>query len=47
VIAIASEFHDVELSHMQLDSAAMKLFRDPKQVSSLQAMQQNFNYIFV
>jgi len=38
VIAIASEFPDVELSHMYVDNAAMQLIRDPKQVSSFQAM---------
>lgn len=30
--AIASEFSDVQLSHMYVDNAAMQLIRDPKQV---------------
>jgi 3-isopropylmalate dehydrogenase len=32
VTAIASEFPDVELSHMYVDNAAMQLVRNPKQV---------------
>lgn len=30
--ALASEYPDVELSHMYVDNAAMQLVRDPKQV---------------
>ena len=32
VTALASEYPDVELSHMYVDNAAMQLIRDPKQV---------------
>lgn len=32
VTAIASEYPDVELSHMYVDNAAMQLVRNPKQV---------------
>ena len=32
VTAIASEYPDVELSHMYVDNAAMQLVRYPKQV---------------
>lgn len=32
VTALASEYPDVELSHMYVDNAAMQLVRDPKQV---------------
>lgn len=32
IMAIASEYPDVELSHMYVDNAAMQLVRDPKQV---------------
>jgi 3-isopropylmalate dehydrogenase len=32
VIALASEFPDIELSHMYVDNAAMQLIRNPKQV---------------
>lgn len=35
VIEIASEYPDVELSHMYVDNAAMQLVRNPKQVSDL------------
>lgn len=35
VTAIASEYPDVELSHMYVDNAAMQLVRDPKQVYHL------------
>lgn len=31
---LASEFPDVELSHMYVDNAAMQLIRNPKQVFS-------------
>lgn len=30
--ALASEFPDIELSHMYVDNAAMQLVRNPKQV---------------
>lgn len=30
--ALASEFPDIELSHMYVDNAAMQLIRNPKQV---------------
>lgn len=33
VTALASEYPDVELSHMYVDNAAMQLVRNPKQVS--------------
>lgn len=33
VTAIASEYPDIELSHMYVDNAAMQLVRNPKQVS--------------
>lgn len=33
VTALASEFPDIELSHMYVDNAAMQLVRNPKQVS--------------
>jgi hypothetical protein len=32
VTALASEFPDIELSHMYVDNAAMQLVRNPKQV---------------
>lgn len=32
VIEIASEYPDVEVSHMYVDNAAMQLVRNPKQV---------------
>lgn len=32
VTAIASQYPDVELSHMYVDNAAMQLVRNPKQV---------------
>lgn len=32
ITAIASEYPDVELSHMYVDNAAMQLIRNPKQV---------------
>lgn len=32
VTALASEFSDVEVSHMYVDNAAMQLIRNPKQV---------------
>lgn len=32
VMTIASEYPDVELSHMYVDNAAMQLVRNPKQV---------------
>lgn len=32
---IASEYPDVELSHMYVDNAAMQLVRNPKQVRRL------------
>jgi isocitrate/isopropylmalate dehydrogenase len=32
VTTLASEYPDVELSHMYVDNAAMQLIRDPKQV---------------
>lgn len=32
VTALASEYPDVELSHMYVDNAAMQLVRNPKQV---------------
>jgi len=35
VTALASEYPDVELSHMYVDNAAMQLVRDPKQVRVL------------
>lgn len=35
VIEIASEYPDVELSHMYVDNAAMQLVRNPKQVTLL------------
>lgn len=35
VTAIASDYPDVELSHMYVDNAAMQLVRDPKQVYHL------------
>lgn len=35
VIAIASEYPDVELSHMYVDNAAMQLVRNPKQFDTI------------
>ncbi|KAJ4718563.1 isopropylmalate dehydrogenase 3 [Melia azedarach] len=35
VMAIASEYPDVELSHMYVDNAAMQLVRDPKQFDTI------------
>ncbi|KAK9981943.1 hypothetical protein SO802_035176 [Lithocarpus litseifolius] len=35
VTAIASEYPDVELSHMYVDNAAMQLVRDPKQFDTI------------
>lgn len=35
VTAIASEFPDVELSHMYVDNAAMQLVRNPKQFDTI------------
>ncbi|KAI5660444.1 hypothetical protein M9H77_29237 [Catharanthus roseus] len=35
VIAIASEYPDIELSHMYVDNAAMQLVRDPKQFDTI------------
>lgn len=32
ITAMASEYPDVELSHMYVDNAAMQLIRNPKQV---------------
>lgn len=32
ITALASEYPDVELSHMYVDNAAMQLVRNPKQV---------------
>jgi isocitrate/isopropylmalate dehydrogenase len=32
VTSLASEFPDIELSHMYVDNAAMQLIRNPKQV---------------
>lgn len=31
-MAVASEYPDVELTHMYVDNAAMQLVRNPKQV---------------
>lgn len=39
VIAMASEYPDVELSHMYVDNAAMQLVRNPKQVFSLSILR--------
>lgn len=35
IMAIASEYPDVELSHMYVDNAAMQLVRDPKQFDTI------------
>lgn len=35
---VASEYPDVELSHMYVDNAAMQLVRDPKQVKIVQTL---------
>lgn len=35
LMAIASEFSDVQLSHMYVDNAAMQLIRDPKQFDTI------------
>lgn len=35
VIQIASEYPDIELSHMYVDNAAMQLLRDPKQFDTI------------
>ncbi|CAK9142016.1 unnamed protein product [Ilex paraguariensis] len=35
IIAIASEYPDVELSHMYVDNAAMQLVRNPKQFDTI------------
>lgn len=35
IMEIASEYPDVELSHMYVDNAAMQLVRNPKQVRRL------------
>ncbi|XP_057514495.1 3-isopropylmalate dehydrogenase 1, chloroplastic-like [Actinidia eriantha] len=35
VMAIASEYPDVELSHMHVDNAAMQLVRNPKQFDTI------------
>ncbi|AQK47425.1 isopropylmalate dehydrogenase3 [Zea mays] len=35
VTALASEFPDIELSHMYVDNAAMQLVRNPKQFDTI------------
>lgn len=45
VTAIASEYPDVELSHMYVDNAAMQLVRNPKQVF-FSSISQQFGIYF-
>lgn len=42
VMAVASEYPDVELTHMYVDNAAMQLVRNPKQVCLVFVKKNSF-----
>lgn len=47
VTSIASQYPDVELSHMYVDNAAMQLVRNPKQVCISSKFVNSFNFMLL